>query len=111
MESALARVAAGEEDPRCLACGGIQKAATISFGQQLKPEVLRAAGAAAGACEIFLAVGTSLRVQPAAALCEVAVAAGARLVIVNAEQTPYDRWADALVRDPIGEALPRIVGA
>ena len=110
MESALARVAAGEEDPRCLGCGGILKAATISFGQQLKPEVLRAAGAAAAECDLFLAVGTSLRVQPAASLCEVAVAGGARLVVVNAEETPYDAWADAVLREPIGEVLPRLVG-
>jgi NAD-dependent deacetylase len=110
MESALARVAAGEEDPDCLRCGGILKAATISFGQQLKPGVLRAAGAAAAECDLFLAVGTSLRVQPAAALCEVAVAAGARLVVVNAEETPYDPWADAVLREPIGDVLPRLVG-
>ena len=110
MAAALERVAAGEDDPRCLACGGILKAATISFGQQLRPEVLRAAGLAAADCDVFLAVGTSLRVQPAAALCEVAVGSGARFVVVNAEPTPYDVYADAVIRAPIGGALPRIVG-
>lgn len=110
MESALERVAAGEEDPRCLACGGIQKAATISFGQQLRPEVLRAAAKAAAECDVFIAVGSSLRVQPAAALCEVAVGSGARFVVVNAEPTPYDGYADAVLRDPIGDVLPRVVG-
>jgi NAD-dependent deacetylase len=111
MEAALERVAAGETDPKCLICGGIQKAATISFGQQLKPEVLRAAARAAAQCELFVVVGSSLRVQPAAALCEVAVSGGARLVIVNGEPTPYDYLADGIVRMPIGEALPRLVGA
>lgn len=111
MAHALQRVEAGEEDPPCLGCGGIQKSATISFGQQLRPEVLEAARLAATECDLFLAVGSSLSVQPAAALCEVAVAAGARLVIVNAEPTPYDSLAAAVVRRPIGEVLPRLVAA
>jgi NAD-dependent deacetylase len=109
MEDALARLAAGEEDPACLACGGVQKATTISFGQQLRKEVLQEAARASAQCQVFLAVGSSLKVQPAAALCEVAVAAGARLVIVNAEPTPYDPMADAILRDPIGTVLPALI--
>jgi NAD-dependent deacetylase len=58
---------------------------------------------------VFLAVGSSLRVQPAAGLCEVAVMHGADLVIVNNEPTPYDDLATEVVREPISEALPRIV--
>lgn len=111
MEDALARIAAGEEDPACAACGGIQKATTISFGQQLRTEVLQAAARAAAQCQVFLAIGTLLKVQPAAALCEVAVAAGARLVIVNAEPTPYDPMADAILRGPISDVLPVLVGS
>jgi len=111
MAEALQRVEAGEEDPACLGCGGIQKSATISFGQQLRPAVLQAACRAASDCELFLAVGSSLSVQPAAALCEVAVGAGARLVVVNAEPTPYDPLAAAVLRRPIGEVLPRLVAA
>lgn len=109
MEEALARVAAGEPDPACHICGGIQKAATISFGQALRAEVLDAAVRAAADCDLFLAVGTSLQVQPAAGLCEVAVSRGARLVIVNADPTPYDRLAAALVRDEISDALPALL--
>jgi NAD-dependent deacetylase len=108
MPEVLARVKAGEEDPRC-ACGGIQKSATISFGQSLDPEVLRAAERASRASDLFLAVGTSLSVYPAAWLCEYALEAGARLVIVNAQPTPYDRNADAVLREPISEVLPRLV--
>jgi NAD-dependent deacetylase len=109
MRENLERVEAGEDDPACLACGGIQKAATISFGQALRAEVLRRATLAAADCDVLLAVGTSLQVQPAAGLAEVAVRAGARLVIVNLDPTPYDPIAHAVVREPIGTVLPRLV--
>jgi NAD-dependent deacetylase len=109
MRDNLDRVEAGEPDPPCLVCGGIQKAATISFGQALKVDVLRAAQHAAQQCDVLLAVGTTLQVQPAAGLAEVAVAAGARLVIVNRDPTPYADLASALLREPIGETLPRLV--
>jgi NAD-dependent deacetylase len=109
MRDNLDRVEAGEPDPACLVCGGIQKAATISFGQSLKVDVLRAAQRAARQCDVLLAVGTTLQVQPAAGLAEIAVAAGARLVIVNRDPTPYDDLASALLREPIGETLPRLV--
>jgi NAD-dependent deacetylase len=109
MRDNLDRVEAGEPDPPCLVCGGIQKAATISFGQALKVDVLRAAQHAAQQCDVLLAVGTTLQVQPAAGLAEIAVAAGARLVIVNRDPTPYDDLASALLREPIGETLPRLV--
>jgi NAD-dependent deacetylase len=108
MRAALDRVAAGEPDPSCRDCGGILKSATVMFGQQLDPRVLGAAATAAQACAVFLAVGTSLRVHPVAGLCEVAVAAGADLVVVNNEPTPYDDLAGEVIREPISEALPRI---
>jgi len=110
MERALARVRAGEEDPPCRTCGGILKSATISFGQQLVQEDLQRAYLASEGCDLFLAVGTSLVVYPVADLPRVALEAAARLVIVNAEETPYDRAAAAVVRDRIGEVLPRVVG-
>ncbi len=109
MENALERVAAGEPDPACEICGGIQKAATISFGQALRADVLDAAVRAAADCDVFLAVGTSLQVQPAAGLCDVAVSRGAKLVIVNADPTPYDAIAAALMRDEISDALPALL--
>jgi NAD-dependent deacetylase len=109
MHTVLARVAAGEEDPRCLHCGGLVKSATISFGQPLHPQVWRAAVDAAADCDLFLAVGTSLQVQPVASLCDLALSAGARLVVVNAEPTPYDRRADGVLRDSISTVLPALV--
>ncbi|CCG04063.1 SIR2 family NAD-dependent protein deacylase [Blastococcus saxobsidens] len=109
MREALDRVAAGDADPACLVCGGILKSATISFGQLLDPAVIDAAVDAAADCDVFLAVGTSLTVHPAAGLVDIAVRHGARLVVVNAEPTPYDDLADLVVREPIGTALPRLV--
>jgi NAD-dependent deacetylase len=111
MADVLARVDAGEADPPCSQCGGILKSATISFGQSLDPGVLAAAVRATADCDLFLAIGSSLQVYPAAALCDLAQAGGARLVIVNAEPTPYDAQADAVVRTPIGTALPALVAA
>ena len=108
MAGALARVDAGEEDPPCPRCGGILKSATVMFGQPLDPDVFTRAGRAAAACDVFLAVGSTLTVEPAASLCRVAVAAGAALVIVNRDPTPYDPLAAEVIRYPIGEAVPRI---
>lgn len=111
MRAALDRVEAGEPDPACLVCGGVLKSATIYFGQLLEERVVEAAVAAAADCDVFLAVGTSLTVHPAAGLVEVAVRNGARVVVVNAEPTPYDDVADLVVHEPIGTALPRLVAA
>ncbi|MEU6200008.1 Sir2 family NAD-dependent protein deacetylase [Streptomyces sp. NPDC047061] len=109
MADALARVEAGEEDPPCLECGGILKSATVMFGERLDPDVLGEALAISKACTVFIAVGSSLQVQPAAGLAGVAADHGARLVIVNAEPTPYDELAAEVIREPIGTALPKLV--
>jgi NAD-dependent deacetylase len=109
MQHQLDRVRAGDPDPACERCGGIQRSATVAFGQSLDEGVLLAAFDAADSCDLFLAVGTSLTVMPAAQLCAVSKRAGARLVIVNAQATPYDELADAVLREPIGEVLPTLV--
>jgi NAD-dependent deacetylase len=112
VRSAMADVLArldDEPDPPCLQCGGILKSATISFGQRLDNDVLDAAARAAMECDLFLAIGSSLTVRPAAGLCDVAVDAGARLVVINAEPTPYDELASAVLREPIGEILPALL--
>ncbi|MEU4134118.1 SIR2 family NAD-dependent protein deacylase [Streptomyces wuyuanensis] len=109
MEDALERVRAGEADPACTSCGGILKSATVMFGQRLDPVVLGEAMGIAKACEVFIAVGSSLQVQPAASLAGIAAEHGARLIIVNAEPTPYDELADEVVREPIGSALPALL--
>ena len=110
MQEQLERVSAGDPDPTCTECGGIQKSATVAFGEQLDPLVLETAVVASSACDLFLAIGTSLSVQPAALLAEEAHRRGARLVIVNQGETQLDDRADAILRDPIGEVLPRILG-
>src|SRR2546421_3479529 len=109
MERALDRVRAGEADPPCRSCGGILKSATISFGQNLVPEDLRRAEKAARNCDLFLALGTTLTVYPVASLPGMALESGARLVIANAEPTPYDPQADAVLRGNLGHVLPELV--
>ncbi len=119
MPDTLERVRAGEEDPACLEilhdggqrCGGILKSATISFGQSLVAADLARAEQAALRCDVLLAVGSTLSVYPAAGLVPTAYRAGAKIVIVNGEPTEYDAVADVVVRAPIGEALPLLVGA
>jgi len=108
MEQTLDRVRAGEEDPECVECGGILKSATISFGENLVVADLDRAQREAAKADVFLALGTSLVVYPAAALPEVAMRMGAQLVVVNAEETPFDPYAEAVVREQLGEVLPAV---
>lgn len=109
MAPILERVRGGEEDPACTSCGGILKSATISFGQALVPEVIARALRAAEEADLLLAIGTTLMVYPVADVVPHAKAAGARVVIVNADPTPLDQLADAVLRQPIGAVLPQLV--
>jgi len=109
MVETLDRVRGGDPDPSCLVCGGVLKSATVSFGQNLDPALLARAEEAAAACDLFLAVGTSLTVYPAARLPEIACDSGARLVIVNAEPTLLDGLADVVLRGGAGDLLSAIV--
>ncbi len=109
MEPTLERVRAGEVDPECRSCGGILKSATVSFGQSLAPLALDRADEAARACDLLLAVGSTLTVHPAAGYVPVAKRSRAKVVIVNAEPTAYDHLADAVVRGSISEALSELV--
>jgi NAD-dependent deacetylase len=109
MELALERVRAGEEDPACQRCGGILKSATISFGQGLVAEDLERAERAANACDLIIAIGTTLSVYPIAGVVPVAKRTGARVVILNAEPTAMDDLADAVLQGGISDILPRMV--
>ncbi len=109
IELVLQRVEQGDDDPACKSCGGILKTATISFGQNLVRKDLERSEAAASTCDAFLAVGTSLTVYPVALLPEMAIRNGAKLIIINAQDTPYDSYAHAVIQEPISEVLPRIV--
>lgn len=110
METALARVRAGELDPPCELCGGVLKSDTISFGQALVPEVIDAAMQAADRCDLLIAAGSSLSVFPAANVVPRAKAAGAKVVILNGEPTKMDRFADARIIGPLGDTLPALCG-
>jgi NAD-dependent deacetylase len=109
MQKALERVRAGEEDPPCRACGGILKSATISFGQALVPEVIDGAMRAAREADLFFAIGTSLQVYPIAGVVPLAREAGAKIVVLNAEPTPFDDIADAVFRESISKVLPELL--
>jgi NAD-dependent deacetylase len=109
MGDTLDRVRSGEEDPACRDCGGILKSATISFGENLVAEDLARAQRASASADVFLALGTSLGVYPAAALPEFALANRARLIIVNAQPTPFDGHASAVSSNQLGEILPALV--
>ena len=111
MAEAVTRVRAGADDPPCLRCGGVLKSDTILFGQDLDPEVLRRATEAAQGADVFVALGTSLAVYPAAGLVPIAKRGGARLVIANAQPTPYDDVADVVFRDPLGQIVPALVAS
>jgi len=111
MQLALERVRAGEIDPPCRSCGGILKSATVSFGQSLDPVDLERASDAAGRSDVFLALGTSLGVYPVAYLPNRTLENGGRLVIVNAEPTPFDRQAAAVINGPLAEVLPALAAS
>jgi NAD-dependent protein deacetylase/lipoamidase len=108
MQDTLDRVRAGEDDPACRQCNGILKSDTISFGQPLVPEVIGRAFAVTQEAELFIAAGTTLQVYPVAGLVPAAKQAGAKIVILNAQPTPFDDIADAVIREPLSEVLPRI---
>lgn len=109
MEDALARVAAGDDDPACERCGGILKSATISFGQSLVPDDLQRADHAARTCDLLVAVGSTLSVYPIADVVPIAAAAGAGVIIVNGSPTAMDGLADVVLQGSISEILPALV--
>ena len=110
MQVALDRVRLGEDDPDCPNCSGLLKSATISFGQNLVPDDIRRANDAALACDLLLAVGSTLGVFPVARVVPLAKQSGATVVILNGEVTEMDHLADVVVRGSISDLLPTIVG-
>jgi NAD-dependent deacetylase len=96
---------ANERAPDCPDCGGHIKTATISFGQAMPEQKMRRAEQLTLDCDLFLAVGSSLVVWPAAGFPLLAKRNGARLVIINREATEFDEIADLVVRDDIGTVL------
>ena len=115
------RIQNGEPAPRCRRCSrsartrnrdsryGLLKPALILFGEELSEGVMQRAETATRTCDLLLAVGSSLEIEPAASIPGLAKDAGARLIIVNREQTPLDDCADVVLRGEIGTLLPRLV--
>lgn len=98
-------IAATGASPRCEVCGGLVKAAVISFGQAMPEAEMRRAAELAARCDFFLVAGSSLVVHPAATLPLMAAEGGADLVIVNRDPTPLDDVATAVLRGSIGDFL------
>jgi NAD-dependent deacetylase len=96
--------------PVCMKCEGLVKTATISFGQSMPVLAMRRAEAETLAADLFIVLGSSLVVYPAAGFPELAKHNGARLVIVNREETGLDRYADLVLHEPIGDTLGDAVG-
>jgi NAD-dependent deacetylase len=110
MQETLDRVRDGDEDPACRLCNGTLKSDTISFGQPLIPEIIDRAMTAATEADLLLAVGSSLQVYPIAWAVPRAKDARARIIIVNAQPTPFDNIADAVIQESISHLLPLICG-
>jgi NAD-dependent deacetylase len=101
--------ASGGQAPDCPACDGRIKTATVSFGQSMPEEAMRRAEELTFACDLFLAVGSSLVVWPAAGFPLMAQRNGARLAIINREPTEFDAIADLVVREDIGTVLEPLI--
>lgn len=108
MLEVLERVRQGEDDPACESCGGILKSDTISFGQALVPQVIERALRSAQETDCLIAVGTSLQVYPVAGAVPAAQAAGASIIILNAQSTAFDDIAHVKLIGQISEELPQL---
>lgn len=102
------RLEDGEEVPQC-ECGGWLKPATISFGQQLRQEDLNKAFKISSESDLFIVIGSSLVVYPAASMPESAVRSGAKLAIINRDETPFDSMAEIVIHETAGEFLPMMI--
>jgi NAD-dependent deacetylase len=103
------RIDAGEIDPSCPDCGGFLKAATILFGQRVPEAELTRARELATSCDLFLVVGSSLKVTPAATLPRIALKNYIPLIIINLQPTPLDDYADVVIHKKAGVVLPPLV--
>jgi NAD-dependent deacetylase len=103
------RINAGEIDPCCPVCGGFLKSATILFGQRIPEAELRRARELSATCDLFLVVGSSLKVIPASTLPRLALHRTVPLIIVNIQPTPYDASADVVIHEKAGTILPTLV--
>ncbi len=103
------RIDAGEIDPLCPGCGGFLKAATILFGQRVPVKEITRARELALSCDLFLVIGSSLKVNPAATLPRLALKNDIPLIIINLQPTPLDDYADVVIHEKAGDVLPPLV--
>jgi NAD-dependent deacetylase len=103
------RIDAGEVDPRCPACGGYLKSATILFGQRVPDIELTQAKEWAASCDLFFVMGSSLKVSPASILPRLALSRNVPLIILNLQPTAYDSLADVVFHEKAGEVLPQLI--
>jgi NAD-dependent deacetylase len=103
------RIAKGEKAPLCENCGGILKPATISFGQSMPMQETAEASERSEICDLFIVIGSSLLVHPAAHMPVIAKRGGAKLVIINRDETPCDTMADIVVNGPAGPTMAAIL--
>ena len=103
------RIAGGDRAPRCDECQGPLKPATISFGQSMPERETQAAYEHSAACDLFIVIGSSLVVQPAAQMPVIAKQSGAKLVIINRDETPCDSIADCIVHAQAGPTMAVVI--
>ncbi|MBA4418899.1 MAG: sigma factor regulator FecR [Syntrophus sp. (in: bacteria)] len=108
-DSVQARIAQGEKAPRCEDCGGLLKPATISFGQSMPEQETAEASMRSETCDLFIVIGSSLVVHPAAYMPVIAKRGGAKLVIINRDETPCDTMADMIVKGQAGPTMAAIL--
>jgi len=108
-EQIKVRLDEGEAIPDCEACGGILKPDAVLFGESLPEKVLTEATHRSSSCDLFIVVGSSLVVYPAAFMPVYAFESGAKLVIINLSPTPMDQQAAVLVRAKAGETMSKVV--
>jgi NAD-dependent deacetylase len=103
------RIASGDKAPECDACGGLLKPATISFGQSMPERETAEAFRRSADCDLFIVIGSSLVVYPAAQMPVVAKQSGAKLVIVNRDETACDKRADVIINGEAGKIMGAII--
>ena len=109
MQALQQRIDDGENDPRCSLCGGFLKAATILFGQRIPEAELTRAKQMAQSCDLFLVIGSSLKVVPASTLPRLALQCNIPLIIINLQPTTLDAYADVTIHEKAGSILPKLI--
>ncbi len=109
MVDVLQRIEQGEEDPHCRKCGGLLKAATVSFGEAMPPDKMQRAEQCSRSCDLFIVVGSSLVVFPAASMPVIAKRSGSKLVIINYTPTDMDHLADVVIHAKAGAVMHAIM--